>query len=270
MRNALKLLIIPFFSIGSYRHLLSSFVVRDIKGRFVGSYAGNLWVLINPLATIVTYLFIFSIVLRVQVSPGETGTGNFTIYFLSGFFPWFMFAESLSRSVVVLLENANLITKVFFPVELLPVGVVISSFLINGVGYLCFLIVLAFLGYLGGTWLHLLLLLFLQTLFTWGLANLLSGLCVFIRDMKEILAILLMVWFYACPIVYPASMLPDVFRSAMQFNPMWGFVDLYRDVLLKHQMDMGQLVYVTAVSLIAYSIGTTFFMRAKNAFGDVL
>lgn len=253
-----------------YWHLLWSFVARDIKGRFVGSYAGNLWVLINPLATIVTYLFIFSIVLRVQVSAAETGTDNFTIYFLSGFFPWFMFAESLSRSVVVLIENANLITKVYFPVELLPVGVVVSSFIINGIGYLCFLAVLVVLGFAGISWGWLLVFFFLQALFTWGLANLLSALCVFIRDMKEILAILLMVWFYATPIVYPASLLPETFRPAMRCNPMWGFVELYRDVLLKQQADIGQVAYMGAVSILVYALGTWFFMRAKNAFGDVL
>jgi lipopolysaccharide transport system permease protein len=221
-------------------------------------------------ATIVTYLFIFSIVLRIRVSAGETGTDSFTVYFLTGFFPWFMFAESLSRSTVVLIENANLITKVYFPVDLLPLGAVISSFIVNGIGYLCFLAVLAVLGYADFSWGYMVFLFFLQVLFTWGLANLLSALCVFIRDVREILAIVLMVWFYSTPIVYPASMLPDAFRPVMECNPMWGFVVLYRHAILGLPMDFGQMLYIILVSCLVYAGGTWFFTRAKNAFGDVL
>jgi lipopolysaccharide transport system permease protein len=260
----------PLKIIFAYRHLLGSFVKRDIKGRFAGSYAGNLWVLINPLATIVTYLFIFSIVLRVRVSSTETGTDNFTVYFLTGFFPWFMFAESLSRSTVILIENANLITKVYFPVALLPIGAVIASFVINGIGYLCFLFVLAIFGFYNFTWGYLIFLVFLQVLFTWGLANLLSALCVFIRDIKEILAIVLMVWFYATPIVYPASMLPEAFRIPMKYNPMWGFVELYRQAVLGLPFDFGQLLYISLISGFLFGFGSWFFMHAKDAFSDVL
>jgi lipopolysaccharide transport system permease protein len=181
-----------------------------------------------------------------------------------------MFAESLSRSTVVLIENANLITKVYFPVALLPIGAVIASFVINGIGYACFLFVLASFGFFDLSWSYLLYLILLQLLFAWGLANLLSALCVFIRDIKEILAIVLMVWFYATPIVYPASMLPEVFRFAMEFNPMWGFVELYRQVVLGLPLDFGQVFYITLVSFLVYGFGTWFFMRAKKAFGDVL
>ena len=115
----------PVIAAWGHRQLLRQFVVRDIKGRFAGSAAGILWAVMNPLATIVVYLFVFSLVLRVTVSMEEAGTTLFSLFFLSGLLPWLLFAEGLSRSVGCLLDNANLITKVVFPVELLPVGAVV-------------------------------------------------------------------------------------------------------------------------------------------------
>lgn len=265
-----KLLLKPIASVISHHYLLRNFVVKDIRGRFVGSMGGNLWVVLNPLATIASYLFIFSIVLRVTVSAAETGTDNFTIYFLAGFFPWFMFAESLSRSVVVLIENADLITKVSFPVELLPAGAVLSSYIINGVGMLCFLVFLAVAGYLDWSWLWVLYVVAAQIIFTWGLSKLLAALCVFIRDMKELLAIILMIWFYGTPIVYPIGLLPDTMQAYMQLNPMWNYIALYRDILLKHEVNPYAILSTAVLALVSYGIGAWFFMRSKNAFGDVL
>jgi lipopolysaccharide transport system permease protein len=171
--------------------------------------------------------------LLVYISQAESGTDNFTIYFLTGFFPWFMFAESLSRSAVSLIENAQLITKVVFPVELIPASVVFSSFIINGIGMVCFLLCLIGFGYFHFIWIGLLYLIAAQILFTWGISNLLASLCVFVRDIKELLVIILMVWFYFTPIVYPVSLLPKAFQKLMVINPMWDFINLYRQVLLR-------------------------------------
>ncbi|MDA3894691.1 MAG: ABC transporter permease [Desulfobacteraceae bacterium] len=268
--SVIGLIMASIASIRSHRYLLKEFVIRDIKGRFIGSMGGNLWVIINPLATIITYWFIFSIVLRVTVSQAESGTDNFTIYFLTGFFPWFMFAESLSRSAVSMVENSQLITKVVFPVELLPASVVFSSFIINGIGMVCFLLSLIAFGYCHFIWIGMLYLIVAQIIFTWGISNLLAALCVFIRDIKELLVIILMVWFYFTPIVYPVSLLPKTFQKLMVINPMWDFINLYRQVLLQQQMDLPLAVGIGIMSLFTYAIGTWFFMRSKSAFGDVL
>lgn len=256
--------------IHSHQYLLKEFIIKDIKGRFIGSMGGNLWVILNPLTTIITYWFIFSIVLRVTVSQAESGTDNFTIYFLTGFFPWFMFAESLSRSVVSLIENAQLITKVVFPVELLPASVVFAAFIVNGIGMVCFLLFLIGLGYFHWTWIFLLYLIAAQVFFAWGISNFLASLCVFVRDIKELLVIILMVWFYFTPIVYPLSMLPKPFQKLMVINPMWDFINLYRQILLQQRIDWDLSAGIGIFSLLIYVLGTWFFMRSKNAFGDVL
>jgi len=229
-----------------------------------------LWTLIHPVATIAVYLFVFSVVLRIQVTVQETGTNHFAVFFLAGLFPWLLFSEGLSRSAACLIENANLITKVVFPVELLPAGTVLAAFIVNGVGMVLFLGYLAYDGFFHWMWLFIPLVIAAQMLFTWGLASFLAAACVFIRDIRELLGIALMVWFFATPIIYPLSMVPEQFASVLQLNPMGIFVQVYRDILLRHQIYLIQAVEIGAVGFIAYALGSWFFMRAKPAFGDVL
>lgn len=268
--HAFRLIKSPMVSAGSHWYLLREFVLRDIKGRFAGSMGGILWTLINPLATIIVYMFVFSIVLRVQVTADEAGTASFAVYFLSGLFPWLVFSEGLSRSVGCLIENANLITKVVFPVELLPAGAILASFFVNGPGILLFLSYLIIQGYAHITWLLVLILVPLQMLFTWGIASFLAAASVFIRDIRELVGIIVMVWFFATPIIYPLSMVPADIKPLISLNPMCTFADLYRDALLIHQIHWLPVGHLCIVCLFSYGVGAWFFMRAKPAFGDVL
>ena len=260
----------PLFSAVVHRQLLKQFVVRDIKGRFAGSAAGILWAVMNPLATIVVYLFVFSLVLRVSVSMEETGTNLFSVFFLSGLLPWLLFAEGLSRSVGCLLENSNLITKVVFPVELLPAGAVLSAYIVNAIGLLFFIGYLSFIGYLHLTWFVLPFIVIAEFFFTWGIASFLSAAAVFIRDIQELLGIGLMIMFFSTPIIYPASMVPVDLSWLLHLNPMAVFVSAIRDVVLRHQVNPTSMIAVAALGFFSYALGSWFFMRAKSAFGDVL
>lgn len=266
----MRLIKTPLVSARGHRYLLTEFIRRDVKGRFAGSLAGTFWTLISPLATIIVYLFVFSMVLRIQVTVDETGTNSFAIFFLTGLFPWLLFSESLSRSVGCLIDNANLITKVVFPVELLPAGTVLASFLVNGLGMLLFLVYLMFQGYAHLTWFLVLILVPLQMFFTWGIASFLAAASVFIRDIRELLGIILMVWFFATPIIYPLSMVPANIKPFISLNPMCTFAGLYRDALIIHQLNWAPVLLVSIISMVSYVIGAWFFMRARPAFGDVL
>ncbi len=260
----------PLLSAKRHHHLLKEFVMRDVRGRFAGSMAGLSWTFFNPLATIFVYFFVFSIVLRVKISAAETGTSNFAVFFLAGYSPWLLFSESLTRATGILVENTNLITKVVFPVELLPGSAVLASHLINGFMLILFMAYLALTGGLAWTWLGLVPLMLVQLVFTFGLTYFLAAFCVFVRDVREILVIVIMVWFHATPIIYPLSMVPGVARTIMLWNPMTMFVLLYRDLLLVHRVHWFIFARVTIFSAIIYLLGAWFFMRAKPAFGDVL
>ena len=211
-KRGLMLIARPGASAYRHKHLLKEFLSRDIRGRFAGSAAGILWTLINPAANIVVYIFLFSLVLRIRVTAQETGTDSFVVFFLSGIFPWLMFAEGLSRSVGCLVDNADLITKVVFPIELLPLSTILATAIVNGIGMVFFLLYLIPAGFLHIAWLLLLVLIPIQIVFTWGLANVLAAGCVFLRDIREVLGILLLLWFYATVAAQRTSGLSDSYR----------------------------------------------------------
>jgi len=253
-----------------HRNLLFSFITSEIKGRFAGTMAGIGWALLNPLAVIVVYMFVFSLVLRISVTVEETGSDSFFIFFATGFVPWLVFSDILSRSMGCLINNAALITKVTFPVELLPVTSVLTGLFINGLAFIPLLGFLLFQGYSSGFWICLVLVLPVQILFSLGLGMLFSSACVFFQDLKELTSLILMVWFFSTPIIYPLSMVPDSFQKIIQANPMYMFVTLYRDILILHRLDVKLLMISFLVSILFYIMGNLFFARVKPGFGDVL
>lgn len=253
-----------------HKSLLRGFVGREVRGRFAGNMAGMAWALINPLATLLVYMFVFSIVLRISVTAEETGTDSFFIYFVTGFVPWLIFADSLSRATGSLLDNASLITKVIFPVELIPITSVISGVMVNGLGMIVLLVYLPFQGFLSFYWWALVLVLPLQFFFTLGVGMFFSAACVFIRDIREMIGLLIMIWFFSTPIIYPLSMVPESIQSVIRFNPMCVFVSLYRDILILNTLDLKLLFSAALFTSAVYIAGSLFFARVKPGFGDVL
>lgn len=266
----LHLLMAPFIAIFRHQQLLREFVARDIKGRFAGSFAGILWTVINPLATIIAYYFVFSLVLRVSVTVEDTGTDQFIIFFLAAFFPWTMFADTLGKSAGSIVSQSGLVTKVVFPVELIPVSSLFSAFIVNGMGFLIFLIYLAFSGFYHVSWLWLPVVIAIEMLFALGLALFFSAFSVFIRDTTEVLGIALMLWFFGTPIIYPQSMVPEAMKSFFDVNPMALFARCIRDILLRHQVDEWLMLKLFVMAVVLLIPCTWFFMRSKPSFGDVL
>jgi len=263
-------ILLPLSLMVHKRELLKEFVIREIKGRLAGTFGGVLWTVMSPLATIVAYFFVFSLVLRVSVTVKETGTNSFSFFFLTGFFPWIMFADSLAKSASVLVNEASLITKVVFPVELLPISAVIATFIVNGIGFFLVLIILAFNGFVYWTWAYLPLLIVILAFFTFGLSFFLSALDVFLRDTSEVLNIIIMLWFFGTPVIYPYSMVPAKLLKFFYLNPMSLFVTQFRNAVLVHKIDFMSMLLLSALSLLSYAIGFWFFKKAKPAFGDVL
>ncbi len=266
----LKKILLPLYLAWKHQGLLGGFVSREICGRFAGTMAGTAWALINPLATMLVYMFVFSMVLRVSVTAEETGTDSFFIYFVTGFVPWLIFAEGLTRATGSVLENASIVTKVVFPVELLPVTSIISAFLINGLGFVILLLYMAYHGFASPVWVLLMALIPFQVLFTLGMGMFFSAACVYLRDIKEMTGLILMVWFFSTPVIYPLSMVPENIQNLIRFNPMCLFVNLYRDVLISHSIDLINALGAMLATAGVYAAGSIFFARVKPGFGDVL
>lgn len=257
--------------ISSQRHLLFQFIKRDLKGRFAGHIGGPIWLLINPLSQICIYFFLFSMVLKIRLSQADVGTESFIAFFLTGLFPWLALNEAISRSSVVLLENAGLITKVVFPSGLLPLSVVISSFILNGAGFILFLLYMAFKVKLTWWWLFIPIHLFLLMAFSLGFSALIASITVFLRDIQQLINILLTVWFYTTPIIYPLSMVPERFKFIIKWcNPIYPHLELIREAIFKGHQDLTLIIMSTVWSFVMLFIGVWVFRRLKPAFSDVL
>ncbi len=253
-----------------HKTLFWGFVRNEIKGRFAGSIGGFVWSLLTPLANLLIYVFVFSIIFKIRMKPMETGTDSFVVYFLAGLLPWTAFSEALSSATDALLSRANLITKVAFPLEILPLSGVIVPFCLNGLGFVMFLVYLMFKGYFHMAWMWLPLVVVTHMVFTLGMVCLIGSLSVFLRDIKQFIGTALSLWFFLTPIIYPLSMVPEKMRWVIKLNPMYPFIELYHQVLLHHFISFTVLAYALGLTLCCFVGSVIFFERSKYAFADVL
>ena len=193
----------------------------------------------------------------------ETGTDSFAVYFLTGLLPWTAFSEALTNATEALLGRANLITKVAFPLEILPMTGVMVSFCLNALGFAMFLIYLIWKGYFHMAWLWLPVVISSHMVFTLGLVALISALSVFLRDVRQFMGTVLSLWFFLTPIIYPLSMVPENLRWMMKLNPMYPFVELYHQVLLFHSLPLGLLGCVMGLAVFSFA-GAPFFFTGPR------
>jgi lipopolysaccharide transport system permease protein len=282
-------------SLRSNRRLLRDFVVRDLKGRYVGSSMGFFWSVLFPLINLGVYSFVFRIVLQMRFRPDQPPEEVVLLMF-AGIVVWSAFAETVSRSTNTLVENANLIQKIVFPSEILPVYLAISSWVNMCIGLAFVLLGVAWYGYvhpaqaaasaglqaalpqgsaaLGfGPALVLLPLLFaLQALLATGLGYLLATLNLFLRDTFHLIGVLLTVWMFATPIFYPAENVAKAgYGWVLEVNPMYWLVEAYRSVLLFGAWpDAALLGRFALVGAAVFALGASFFLKNKRRFPDLL
>jgi len=212
--------------------LLRQFTVRDLRQRWLGSFSGGLWALLQPLAMLAIYAVVFVEILKARL-PERVGS-EFVPFLVCALWPWTAFAEALNRAVNVFPEHAGLLSKVPLPREVLVLAPVCSAFLVHGIGFAAVLVVLALVGQplhpagipqaLAGF-----LLLFA---FATGLALALASLQVFVRDLGQALGQFLTLWFFLSPVFYAPEMLPPALAPWFALNPMAGFLDAIRAPLL--------------------------------------
>lgn len=261
----------PLATLWARRALVRTMVGRELKARYRGSLAGMAWSVIQPMTMLALYTLVFSAILRVKFGH-DGSTIAFSFYLFSGLLPWMAFSEALGRSPNVMLENANLVKKVVFPLELLPVNLTMLG-LVNqliGLGVMA-VGLLAWHHALPWTVLLLPLLMAVQGVFTQGLAWLFASLGVFARDVGQAMGLVLTAWMFMTPIMYPATSVPARLHWVLALNPMAGLVMAYRAVLLEGQLpNWGTLGVFAVVAAATFGVGYVWFMRTKHAFADVL
>ena len=246
-------------------------VKRDFQQRYVGSAAGWLWGLIHPLVLLGSYIFIFSICLKVTPGPNQV-TQNYPMFLFAGMLPWLLFSDTVQRSASSLVEQANLITKTVFPSEIVPVSIFLSSLISH-------LLALALVIAAAAVWLRhvspmlVLLPVFMLPLglFAVGIAWIAASLQVYLRDTAQVLVVVLTLWFWVTPIFIGADRFPGWARFLLRANPLAYVVDAYRQMLLGNGLPpLRDLGASAAFALAAFVCGGLFFRHLKRGFADVL
>jgi lipopolysaccharide transport system permease protein len=255
----------------SLRHLTGLMVQRDLMGRYKGSLMGAFWPVINPVGHLILYTFLFNMILKVRFGD-DPSLSNFALYLMTGLIGWGAFAESLARSTTCILEVPNLVKRVVFPLEILPLVLVISSFLSQSFALVSLLAFIAVSQHgLHATILFLPLIALSQAFLTTGITWILASLGVFIRDIRHAISLVLSAWMYATPIVYPQSYLPKEFKFLLWLNPMAGIIEDYRRVLLSGLApDWTTYFTYTAVGIVVCILGYNLFFKTKKTFADVM
>ncbi|MEH2372719.1 ABC transporter permease [Nostoc sp.] len=256
--------------------LLRTLVRRDLETRYKGSVLGNLWPLLNQLSQLFIYTYVFSTVLKVKLTTLKgLPENNFTfgLWLFAGLLPWIAFTGGLIQSANSVVGQPNLVKKVVFPLALLPLVPVLSTFIESSFGLMALIFFVAVTSHTLHTTLALLPLVWLtQLLLTAGLGYLAAGLTVFLRDIPQTLLVILNIWFYVTPLVYPASAIPEQWQTLVFWlNPMAAIAEVYRDIVLIGEVKhWGEWGVTSVVATIIFCCGFTVYKRLRPAFADVL
>lgn len=247
----------------TYRELFRSLVKKDLRGRYKGSVLGFFWTFLNPLLQLLVYFIVFSVILRVQVE-------NYTAFMFVSLLPWIYFSSCTATANRLIIDQANIVKKIYFPRLILPFASACSGLINLSLSYLIALPVLHLLGInLGPSIILLPLILILHGVLVLGFGMLISSMNVYFRDIEHIWGIMLQVWIYITPILYPITMVPDKYKSLIHLNPMTSVILLYQKILYDGQFPSVDLVLEALCwALFMYFIGFSVFNKLERRFAE--
>jgi ABC-type polysaccharide/polyol phosphate export permease len=252
-------------------NLALHFIRRDIHNRYLGSFSGGAWALLQPLIQLAVYGFVFVYVFKARV-PGADAPG-YVPFLALGLWPWVAFSEGLARATTAIQDNAALIGKVALPRAVLVFAAVASSFLIHAIGFCAIVIALRLSGApIDLVAMPLALCGFVQLfILALGFAFLLAAVQVFVRDLAPALPQLLMLWMFASPVFYARTALPERYQGWMDFNPFTHYVEFFRAALLHFgSVTLSAQMISLLVALGVLAIGLAVFRRLGPHFEDFL
>ena len=254
-----------FKNIYNYRELLKTSTKKEIRGKYKNSFLGVLWSFLNPLLQILVYAIVFPLILK-------NNEENYVIFLCCGLIPWTFFSAAITRSSFTMVENGNIIKKVYFPREILPISIVTSeafNFLVSTVIILAFVI----FGGLGVTKYVLLypLVFIIQYLLCLGISFIVSSVTVYVRDLQHLIGVALQLLFYATPIVYNANTIPAEFKWILNLNPMTYIINAYRDIFYNQTMpDITTLLILGGILIVVCIVGYLLFNKLQKGFAEEL
>lgn len=250
-----------------WSELSRQLITREIKSRYKQSFLGYAWVILNPLLQMLVMTFVFSLIIRVS-SLGVP----YAIFLYVALLPWNLFANSLTHATNSLVGNAALIKKIYFPRQIFIQATLIAKvvdFLLASI-----VLVIFFVYYHQPLTLNVLWaipIFVIQEIFTYGLSLILAAANLFYRDVQHLLSLILILWMYVTPVIYPIEMVPETYRFIFKLNPMAVIVNAYREAILGGNMPkLSSLAIALVVSLVTYYLGRKIFTSLEGYFADVV
>jgi lipopolysaccharide transport system permease protein len=246
-----------------YRQMLKSLVSSDLRTRYKGSVLGFLWTFINPLLLLLVYTVVFSTIMRINID-------HYTVFLFIGLLPWIYFQTSVQNSSNVIVRNANLIKKIYFPREVLPISVVLGG-LANYLFGLIILIPALYIAGLSLTWnvIYFPFILLIQTVLILSVALIVSSLTVYFRDLEHILSIIIMAWFYLTPVIYPTTFIPLDYQKYFHLNPLKPIIEAYQSIFY-YQVppDIKALMGIFIYSIVFLIFSAFIFEKLNKRFAE--
>ncbi len=260
------------FSFWRNRKLIKILAKREVIGRYRGSLMGIMWSLLNPVLMLVVYTFVFSVVFKAKWNSGSDSKTEFALVLFSGLLVFNLFAECVNRAPTLILSNTNYVKKVVFPLEILPWVILSTSLfhmIISFFVWLFFYII--FFGQPQLTLLFMPIILFPLVFFTIGFTWILASLGVYLRDVAQIVGLMITTLMFLSPIFYPLSSLPKQYQALLSFNPLAVIIEETRKSLIwGHVPDLITLAILTIISMIMACLGFAWFQKTRKGFADVL
>jgi lipopolysaccharide transport system permease protein len=249
------------------RDLVWAWTIRTLRGRYQQSALGWFWAVIQPVATVAIFAIVFT-----RIVPVDTGGVPYILFSYAAVVPWTLLSTSLTDMTMSLVQNMNLVGKIYFPREALPVAVLLARLADFGISFILLVILVVIyqipVSSLGLLYLPLILAIQLALILGLGIGA--AALNVFYRDVDPLLKLIIQVWFYASPILYPVSLVPEQWQSLYFLNPMAGIVAAYRDVLIYNRLPGNYLLPAAVVSAVILLLGYWFFKRVESQFADII
>ncbi|MGA9609353.1 MAG: ABC transporter permease [Rouxiella badensis] len=253
------------YSLGYLLDLATVITEKELKVRYKSSFFGYLWSIANPLLFAMIYYFIFKLIMRVQIP-------NYTVFIISGLFPWQWFASSTSNSLFSFIANAQIIKKTVFPRSIIP----FSNVLMECLHFLCTIpVIIVFLLIYGMTpswdWIWGVPLIGIaQMAFTLGIALTLSTLNLFFRDLERFITLGIMLLFYCTPILYAGDMIPEKYHFLIEYNPLANMILSWRSLFMEGVINYHEVFMLYGYEVISLLIGSYVFNKLKYRFAEIL
>lgn len=261
-----------YFDIIKNRNLMYHLTRRDITNKFKGSYAGLIWTFLNPLLLLLVYTFVFSVIMKAKWGLQNEGNLDFAIVLFTGLIVFNMYADATNRAANIINDNKNYVKKVVFPLNILPIVIVNSSFFNGIISYVILFLALIFFKHgLNFQCFFIIILLLPIYLMALGVTYFVSAISVFLRDLGQIMGIFNMAFMFLSPIFFPMNRMPEKFQFLASLNPIAYVVTQARNTLIFEKgFDFNGYFWALICSMAIFSIGFMVFSSLKRDFADVI